>query len=161
MTVTPRLRRVRSASASLLRQLSGLYQAVDMRVRRPAEMARAIRFSDLSIAAFAGERLIGFGRMISDRSYYGALWDIAVHPSQQGRGVGRLIVRRLLERARRRRLVIVGLFTAAENDRFYENLAFRKLAKIHAMTTSPTAFLDRKQKTRGAKANGQDRNHRR
>ena len=35
--------------------------------------------------------LIGFGRAISDGEYQGAIYDVAVLPENQGKGVGRVI----------------------------------------------------------------------
>jgi len=138
--VAPRLKLVRAPSPSLLRQLSRLFDSVGMRSRRPAQMARAIRNSDLAVAAYERDRLVGFGRLVSDHSYYGTLWDVAVERAHQGRGLGHAIVDRLLARARRRQLTMIGLFTTARNDEFYERFKFRKLSDIHPMTCSATAF---------------------
>jgi ribosomal protein S18 acetylase RimI-like enzyme len=144
-----RLRRVRHVSGSLLRELSDLLKLVGMRARRPKELSRAIQSSDLSIVAFDGRRLVGFGRLISDRSYYGTLWDIAVHPSYHRRGLGSAIVERLLVKARDRKLVMVGLFTSAANFAFYRQLKFKVLNDIHPMTASPTAWGGNKPVRRG------------
>jgi ribosomal protein S18 acetylase RimI-like enzyme len=72
--------------------------------------------------------------MISDHVYYGTIWDVAVRPDMQGTGIGSRIVALLLRRARRRKLYMIGLFTAAHNRSFYERMGFSFLDDVHAMT---------------------------
>ena len=52
--------------------------------------------------------------------------------------MGARLVERLLGFARRRRLYMVGLFTAAHNRVFYQRFGFEFLTDVHAMCrTSP------------------------
>jgi GNAT superfamily N-acetyltransferase len=53
---------------------------------------RAFTKSFTVVFAFDGDALVGFGRAISDGEYQAAIYDVAVLPSYQGRGIGRMIV---------------------------------------------------------------------
>lgn len=117
-----------------LAQVSELLASVGMRVRSPVAMRRAIRKSADVVVAFAGNQIVGFGRLISDEVYYGSLWDIAVSPRFQRQAIGSELVKRLLSTARKHELYMVGLFTALNNRKFYENLQFSLLQDIHPMT---------------------------
>lgn len=114
--------------------VSALMAAVGMRARDPAEMARAVAASTAVVAAYRGDELVGFGRLISDGTYYGTIWDVAVSPAEQGHGIGNAIVADLLATAKQLRLYMIGLFTELHNRTFYEDLGFTLLEGIHPMT---------------------------
>jgi ribosomal protein S18 acetylase RimI-like enzyme len=121
-----------------LHAVSLLLELVGMRARSIADLHRAVDASTDTAVALHGPDVIGFGRLITDGVYYGSLWDIAVLPDFQRRGVGRRIVQALIEKARARGLYMIGLFTSNYNDLFYENLGFKVISDVHAMTTTLT-----------------------
>lgn len=129
--------RLNSAAEINLATLSGLLASVGMRRRSTARMQAAIAASTDVFAAYACGELVGFGRLVSDNAYYGAIWDLAVKPDLQDRGIGSEILSNLLRRARARRLVMVGLFTASHNKTFYERHGFAFHSDICAMTRFP------------------------
>jgi ribosomal protein S18 acetylase RimI-like enzyme len=126
--------RVTSADEIDVRALSGLLAAVGMRRRTNSRMRAAITASTDVYAAYMGDRLVGFGRLVSDATYYGGIWDMAVEPKLQHAGIGARILNHLLRSARSRGLVMVGLFTASHNKEFYERYGFKFHSDIHAMT---------------------------
>ena len=127
-----------------LAAISDLLASVGMRRREKSELARAVAASSDVVVALRGERVVGFGRMISDETYYGSLWDVAVVPELQGRRIGTQIMERLLERARERKLYMVGLFTGTMNRSFYERLGFTFHDDVFAMTaTNADAIQER------------------
>lgn len=65
---------------------------------------RLIRESTRVIAAYDGETLIGFSRVVSDGSNMAWLGDVFVIPSYRGRGVGVELVREAVEDPRHRDL---------------------------------------------------------
>lgn len=115
--------------------VSQLLAAVGMRRRAPEAMRRAIDASQAVAVARVDDIIVGFGRLVGDGVYYGSLWDVAVSPAVQRRGVGSSIVDLLLRVARRQKLQIVGLFTESHNNIFYERRGFKMLGDIHPMTT--------------------------
>ena len=115
--------------------ISDLMDSVGMRQRKLCQLRRAVRASSDVVVAYLGNQLVGFGRMISDCTYYGTIWDVAVRVRSQGQGIGTCIMRRLLQRARQRKLYMLGLFTAAHSRAFYERLGFTFFDDVHAMTS--------------------------
>ncbi|XP_073035904.1 GCN5-related N-acetyltransferase 3, chloroplastic [Primulina eburnea] len=53
-------------------------------------------------------RLIGFGRAVSDCGLTASIYDVMVHPALQGRGIGRMIVQRII-----RKLTSIGVYDIA------------------------------------------------
>lgn len=129
-----RVVKVTTLGRAELAAASKLLAAVGMRRREVGALRKAIANSDAVVVARDGDELVGFGRLISDGVYYGSLWDIAVAPDRQGRGIGRLLVERLLSIAKTRRYYMTGLFTASHNFEFYEKHGFAVVRDVHAMT---------------------------
>ncbi len=127
------LRFVRNPARYDWMKISELLASVGMRRRATGHLRRAVRASSDVVVVYRGVEVVGFGRMISDETYYGTIWDVAVRKEVQRRGIGARIMRLLLERAKRRKLYMVGLFTASHNRAFYESLGFRFLQEVHAM----------------------------
>ena len=68
--------------------------------RRTADrerLAQLVRGSLWIVSAWEGERLVGFARAISDGAFNAYISTVAVLPDYQRRGIGRELVRRLLE----------------------------------------------------------------
>ncbi|MGN1020752.1 MAG: GNAT family N-acetyltransferase [Aristaeellaceae bacterium] len=64
----------------------------------PDELRRSFsapfRHSTLVISAWAGERLVGAVRVLSDTCVRAVVYDLAVEPAWQGRGIGSELLRR-------------------------------------------------------------------
>jgi GNAT superfamily N-acetyltransferase len=85
---------------------------------------RAFERSFSVIFVFDDEKLIAFGRAISDGEYQAALYDIAVLPSYQGRGIGKLVVQQLIEKTPHCNFI---LYASPGKEAFYEKENFRKM----------------------------------
>ncbi len=88
------------------------------------ELQRAVRASWCLVAAYDGGRVIGTGRVISDGVFHALIVDVIVRPEYQRRGIGSVIMQRLLERCRAARLRDVQLFCARGKTSFYQKLGF-------------------------------------
>jgi len=73
-------------------------RAVGMASRDPELHRRAFLNSFAVVFLHNGKQLIGFGRAISDGAYQAAIYDVAVSPPHQRRGLGTLIMERMLAR---------------------------------------------------------------
>jgi GNAT superfamily N-acetyltransferase len=63
-----------------------------------AEVERGARHSSIVVGAYdAGGALVGYGRAASDRTRVGFIMDVFVNASHRKRGLGRAIVRFMLE----------------------------------------------------------------
>jgi len=78
----------------------------------------------LHVAAFAGTRMIGTGRLLEEDGR-GRIGRMAVLRACRGRGVGRALLERLLEAAAARGLAEVYLHAQTQALPFYEASGFR------------------------------------
>jgi len=85
---------------------------------------RIIAGSHCFLIVEEGKRLVGMGRAISDRVSDAYIQDVAVDAAYRGRGIGREIVRRLLERLNKDGVNWVGLIAERGSHPFYERLGF-------------------------------------
>ncbi len=82
-----------------LDQLTVLFNSVGWE-RRTAErerLAQLVRGSLYVVSAWDGARLVGFARAISDGAFNAYISTVAVLPAYQRRGLGRELIRRLLD----------------------------------------------------------------
>lgn len=68
--------------------------------------------------------LIGFGYICGMGLEHGYMEDIMVDPAYQRQGLGTKLVKRLLEEAKQRGILIVSVNLDPENERFYRNCGF-------------------------------------
>ena len=66
------------------------------RVADPERFAKMMQGANRSVAAWDGERVVGFGRALCDGVSNGYLSMVVVAESARGQGIGREIVRRLI-----------------------------------------------------------------
>ncbi len=82
-----------------LNQLAGLFDRVGWqnRTRDPARLAQMVDGSMYRVAAYEGDVLVGYARAISDGAFNAYVSTVAVLPEYQRQGIGRELLRRLLE----------------------------------------------------------------
>ncbi|EQB90444.1 ribosomal protein S18 acetylase RimI-like enzyme [Clostridium punense] len=85
---------------------------------------KAFENSYTVVFIFDNEKLIGFGRGISDGAYQAGIYDVAVIPEYQGKGIGKIIVDSILKTIPQCNVI---LYAAPGKDAFYEKLGFRRM----------------------------------
>ncbi len=85
---------------------------------------KAFENSYTTVFVYDKDKLIGFGRALSDGMYQGAIYDVAILPQYQGKGIGKLIVNTILESIPGCNVI---LYAAKGKEGFYSNLNFRKM----------------------------------
>jgi GNAT superfamily N-acetyltransferase len=114
-------------------QLLELYKTTWWALNRSAaDVRRALDHSHPVVSAWDGAHLVGFTRVISDRTYRATIWDVIVRPSHQRRGIGKRLLDFVLEHSD---LKSVSSFLLLTKDKhaFYERLGFqseREMAMI-------------------------------
>ncbi|NDW10563.1 GNAT family N-acetyltransferase [Dysgonomonas sp. 520] len=83
--------------------------------------------------------LIGFGRMISDGIRQSALYDIAIEPGYQGRGLGREIVLRLMAKTPGCNFI---LYASPGKEDFYKKLNYKRMKTGMALFANPDRMED-------------------
>jgi len=89
----------------------------------PEELASALKNSWFMVSAYDGERLVGFGRIVSDGVYQAFICDLIVHPDYQRQKIGTQILGMLLEKCEAE-LPWVQLFSAEGKADFYKRFGF-------------------------------------
>ncbi len=89
---------------------------------------------------FENRRLIGFGRAISDGAYQAAIYDVAVVPDSQGKGVGSIIIDQLMRKCPDCNCI---LYAAPGKEIFYEKLNFRRMKTGMALFTNGEQMKER------------------
>jgi len=60
------------------------------------DLKKCLANSDVIISIWRDNKIVGFGRALSDGVYRGVLWDIVIDKDHQGNGYGKLILKKLL-----------------------------------------------------------------
>lgn len=90
----------------------------------PNDLETANRNSWLVVSAYDGDRLVGFGRAVTDLVLHAMIFDMIVHPEYQGRGIGTSILTRLVNRCLEHGIRDIQLFCAKGRRAFYERNGF-------------------------------------
>lgn len=101
--------------------------------RDPEKLEVAFRNSLLRVFAFHGTELVGAGRALSDGVWRAAIYDVAVLPEYQGRGVGSKIIRHLIQAAN---VDVVMLYSVPGKEKYYERFGFKKMKTAMAIFPS-------------------------
>jgi GNAT superfamily N-acetyltransferase len=88
------------------------------------DLERTNRNSWLSLSAYEGDRLVGFGRVVTDFVLHAMIYDMIVLPEYQGQGIGTLILQALLKRCKEQGIKDIQLFCAKGKRTFYERNGF-------------------------------------
>ena len=100
------------------------------RSRETIEML--VRESTRVVAAYEGDRLVGFARVVSDRTNFAWLRDVFVLESHRGRGIGTELVREAVEHEPERDLA--WYLSTRDARGLYERVGFRPADPDRVMT---------------------------
>jgi len=120
-------------------ELSALYRAAPLGDKKPSLLRTAFTHSMFRCFALEDGRLVGAGRALADGVDCSYICDIAVLPSHQGRGLGKEIVARLVERSRGHKKII--LYAVPGKEDFYRRLGFRRMKTAMAIFADPDRAL--------------------
>ena len=90
----------------------------------PSELEKALRASWHLVCAYDGERLVGFGRMMSDGVLHAMIYEMIVEPTYQGQGIGTHILKQLIAYCQAAGVRDIQLFCARGKRTFYEKNGF-------------------------------------
>jgi ribosomal protein S18 acetylase RimI-like enzyme len=91
-----------------------------------SELYMSIQNSTLCISAYDEQKLIGFGRMLSDRIAHAVLFDVIVSPDYQRNGIGSKITEMLIDKCKQSKIRDIQLFCATGKIGFYKKLGFKE-----------------------------------
>lgn len=88
------------------------------------ELYTAIENSWYHISVYDGKKLIGFGRIICDGVVHALILDMIILPKYQGKGIGKIILDRLVKKCLDNKIRDIQLFCAKDKKEFYEKYGF-------------------------------------
>jgi len=101
-----------------------ILKAVGMRYHAPEVQEKAFRNSACTVFIFHKETLVGFARAISDGVFQAAVYDVAIHPSYQGKGLGKVLIENVKEQLSGFNLI---LYASPGKEEFYRRNGFNKM----------------------------------
>lgn len=104
--------------------VSETLKLVGMAYYEPDVHKKAFEASQATVFVYHADQLIGFGRAISDGVYQAAIYDCAVLPEFQGKGIGTIIMKHILPRISQCNAI---LYASPGKEGFYQTLGFRKM----------------------------------
>ena len=110
---------------------------VGMAYYEPEVHKRAFEASLTTVFIYEKSKLIGFGRAISDGEYQGAIYDVAVLPEAQGKGIGKVIMQTIMDRLTSCNLI---LYATPGMEGFYKKLGFGIMKTGMAVFTTSHAM---------------------
>jgi len=120
--------------------VSEILKRVGMAYYEPDVQKRAFEASHTTIFVHHKDRLIGFGRAISDDAYQAAVYDCAVLPEFQGRGIGKKIMNEILSSVSHCNVI---LYATPGKEGFYQSVGFRRMKTGMAHFVKSAAMSER------------------
>jgi ribosomal protein S18 acetylase RimI-like enzyme len=115
-----------------------ILKTVEMGYHEPSVHQKAFENSASVVFVFEGEKLLGFGRAISDGAYQAAIYDVAVIPDFQKKGIGKLVIDTLVDSLPGCNFI---LYASPGKEDFYRKLNFRKMKTGMALFTNAEKMI--------------------
>jgi len=81
----------------------------------------------------SANKAIGMGRIISDGISDAYIQDLVILPEYRGQGIGKQLLKALLERCSSQGILWIGLIAEPDQDGFYSRLGFKQMEKYVPM----------------------------
>lgn len=105
-------------------EVASLREAVGWDSRR-VQMEKIVGSSFLAAACFDGDLLVGHVDVISDGIDDALVRSLIVRPSYQGRGIGRELLRIVIDRLKEKKIKTISILFEQELANFYRRAGFR------------------------------------
>ncbi len=109
--------------------------------RKKADVKKMLENSDVAISLWDGKKLIGFARVLTDFVYRATVWDVIIHPDYQGQGLGKLIMEKVVNHPKLKKVSYFWLITS-DKQKFYKKLGWK-------MEENWSMYWDRKANSKG------------
>jgi GNAT superfamily N-acetyltransferase len=120
--------------------VSETLKRVGMTYDDPDMHKKAFVASHTAVFAYHAGQLVGFGRAISDGIFQAAIYDVAVVPEFQKKGIGKAIMKSILDRLPQCNLI---MFATPGKEGFYQTLGFRKMKTGMALFRKAASMAER------------------
>ena len=120
--------------------VSEILKYVGMAYYEPDMHRKAFEASHTTVFVYHADQLIGFGRAISDGVYQAAIYDCAVLPEFQRKGIGNKIMEKILDQISHCNAI---LYASPGKEGFYETHGFRRMKTGMANFKNGATMRDR------------------
>jgi len=108
--------------------------------RDPEKLEIAFKNSMIKVFAFDGEKLVGTGRALSDGVWRAAIYDVAILPEYQNKGIGGKIVEYLVQNSG---VDVIMLYANPGKEPFYKKFGFRKMKTAMAIMANTDECIEK------------------
>lgn len=95
--------------------------------QHPEFLDSIVKDSAVFVGVFLEEKLIGMGRALSDLASDAYIQDVTVLKEYRGKGIGKKIIRALIEKLKEENVDWIGLIAEPGTSPFYAELGFEPL----------------------------------
>lgn len=121
--------------------LSALYRTAPLGEKNAEHLETVFSNSMFKCFVYEKARLVAAGRALADGGDCSYICDVAVLPSHQGTGLGKQIVRHLLERSSSHKKII--LYAVPGKEAFYKKFGFLRMRTAMAIFENQKQQLER------------------
>jgi ribosomal protein S18 acetylase RimI-like enzyme len=123
------------------RELETLYRLAPLGNKNADDLKTVFTNSRYRCFVHEDGKLIAAGRALADGADASYICDVAVLPTHQGKGIGKEIVKRLVDLSRDHRKII--LYSVPGKEGFYRKLGFLRMLTAMAIFENPQKAIER------------------
>lgn len=112
-------------------ELSNLYKIAPLGDKRPNDLKTVFSNSMYKCFIYSNKTLIGVGRALADGLDCSYICDVAIHPDYQAKGIGKDIVKKLIELSKGHNKII--LYSNPGKEKFYSKIGFGRMKTAMAI----------------------------
>ncbi|RAS73619.1 GNAT family N-acetyltransferase [Priestia endophytica] len=105
-------------------RMKEIYHSVGWRKHDEEKIKKVFNLSDVITIAYDENKIVGFGRALSDGIFNAAIYDVVIEDLYQNKGIGQQIIGDLL--AQLKDISCVHLVATTGNEEFYHKVGFSK-----------------------------------
>ncbi|MGG0463820.1 GNAT family N-acetyltransferase [Priestia aryabhattai] len=106
-------------------RMKDIYHSVGWKKHDEEKIKKVFQSSNVVAIAYDENKIVGFGRALSDGVFNAAIYDVVIDEQYQNKGIGQKIIENLL--APLNDISCVHLVSTAGNEEFYKKAGFRKM----------------------------------
>jgi ribosomal protein S18 acetylase RimI-like enzyme len=106
-----------------INQIRLIRKSIGWQPRSEKKWKEILSKSSFVYSVWDGKKLIGMGRLVED-GIMCMIYDVIVHKNYQGKGIGKLIVNKLVDQTKGKKYCSIALFTDKDKVKFYKKLGF-------------------------------------
>ncbi|MFQ6391588.1 GNAT family N-acetyltransferase [Priestia aryabhattai] len=116
-------------------RMKEIYHSVGWKKHNEEKIKKIFTLSNVVTIAYDKDKIVGFGRAMSDGVFNAAIYDVVIEDTYQYKGIGQQIIGDLL--AQLKDISCVHLVATTGNEEFYRKVGFSKMKTGMARYLNP------------------------